>query len=213
MKLLRFTVNPFSANCYIYFDENSGNGVIIDPAAYSVSEQNFILSAVRENNINITHILNTHGHIDHVLGNGFAKDEFKAPVLIHKDDLFLLQNTSAQGRFFGLEIGSPPDPDEFIDEESIVRAGTIPLRFIHTPGHSPGSVCIIDDKNKIVFCGDLIFNGSVGRTDLQGGDMNVLLDSIRNKLFESCSDEYTLLPGHMEQTDIASEKKFNPFLN
>lgn len=212
MKVKQITLNPFSMNCYIYYDENSKDGLIIDPAAFSPAEETSITDFMEQNEININYIINTHGHLDHILGNKFAKDAFNVPIYLHKDDLFLLNNAQAQADLFGLEISDVPAVDKLISEESIIRINNAELKFIHTPGHSPGSVCMIDDKNKNVFCGDLIFKNSVGRTDLQGGSMDVLIDSIKNKLFKVCGDDYTLYPGHMEVTNIGDEKKYNPFL-
>lgn len=212
MKVIQFTLNPFSMNCYIYYDEKSNEGVIIDPAAFSEAEKNKIKKFIEEHGIKIKFIINTHGHLDHILGNKFAKDYFKVPVMMHKDDKFLIDNASEQARFFGLDFPAPPEPDQYITEDTTLKLYDIELKFISTPGHSPGSVCIIDDKNKNVFCGDLIFKNSVGRTDLQGGDMKILIESIKNKLFKICSDDYKLFPGHMEITNIKDEKKFNPFL-
>lgn len=212
MKVKKFTVNPFSMNCYIYYDENSGNAVIIDPAVFAKSEKDALLNFINENNLKVNFIINTHGHIDHILGNKFSKDEFAVPVYMHKGDEFLITAVKEQARFFGLEIPAQPPVDEYITEETVICIGNCFLNFISTPGHSPGSVCIIDKDNKNVFCGDLIFKNSVGRTDLQGGDFNLLLNSVRNKLFRICSDDFRLYPGHMEVTDIKSEKRSNPFL-
>lgn len=199
-------------NCYIYYDETTKDGVIIDPAAFSQEEKNLIVDFIKDQGIKIRYIINTHGHIDHILGNKFAKDTFNVPVLMHKDDEFMISNANEQARFFGLDFPVPPPVDEYITEDSKLNINECELKFISTPGHSPGSVCIIDDKNKIVFCGDLIFKNSIGRTDLQGGDLKVLINSVKNKLFKSVNDDYTLYPGHMEITNVKDEKNHNPFL-
>lgn len=212
MKVIRFPVNPFEMNSYIYYDENTGNGVIFDPAVYYEEEKQTLIKLIEKNNIKIKHIINTHGHLDHILGNKFAKETFNVPIYMHKDDEFLLENAVKQGEMMGIPIDPQPPVDEYLTEDSIIKIGDTEFRFIHTPGHSPGSVCAIDDKNKIVFCGDVVFKNSIGRTDLAGGSMDVLLSSIKNKLFKECDDEYELLPGHMETTNISDEKKHNPFL-
>ncbi len=213
MKTKQFVVNPFQMNCFIYYDENSKEGIIIDPGTYSTEEDNTVINFIEGNKINIKYLINTHGHIDHILGNKFARDTFNVPMLIHKDDLFLVDNSLEQSRMFGIEIAKPPSFDMYITEETELKLGDTKFNFIHTPGHSPGSVCIVDHKNKNVFCGDLIFKNSVGRTDLPMGSFEILLDSINNKLFEKCSDSYNLFPGHMEPTTIFDEKNNNPFLN
>ncbi len=212
MKVKSFLVNPFSMNCYIYYDEVSKESVIIDPGAFSQSEKDSIANFITDNGLKIRYIINTHGHIDHILGNVFAKDTFKVPIYMHKDDEFLITYVNEQARFFGLDFPPPPPVDEFITEDTVLKINGTELKFIHTPGHSPGSVCIIDDKTKTVFCGDLVFKNSVGRTDLQGGDINTLLNSVKNKLFKVCTNDYKLYPGHLETTDVGTEKKFNPFL-
>ncbi len=212
MKVIQIPLNPFAMNCYIYFNEKSGEGIIIDPAASSREEEERLKNLIKENKINIRFILNTHGHLDHILGNKFAKEYFKVPVLMHADDEFMLKNAVSQGTMFGLEIPQQPGVDIFISEDSSVKFDDSELRFIHTPGHSPGSVCIIDDKAKNVFCGDVIFKNSIGRTDLPGGDYDTLISSIQNKLFTNCDDDFSLFPGHMEITNIKDEKRYNPFL-
>lgn len=212
MKVKQIPLNPFSMNCYIYYDESTGDGVIIDPAAFSQSEKNNVTNFISDNGIKVKYIINTHGHIDHILGNKFAKDTFNVPIYMHKDDEFMIRNANEQARFFGLDFPAPPPVDHYINNDTKLNVNESELKFINTPGHSPGSVCIIDDKNKNVFCGDLIFKNSIGRTDLQGGDLKVLIDSVKNKLFKICKDDYKLYPGHMEITNVKNEKKYNPFL-
>ena len=213
MKTKQFVVNPFQMNCFIYYDEDSKEGIIIDPGTYTKEEDSMLKNFVDENKINIKYIINTHGHIDHILGNKFAKDTFNVPMLLHKDDLFLVDNSLEQSKMFGIDISKSPDFDEFITEDTEINLGDTKINFIHTPGHSPGSVCIVDHKNKNIFCGDLIFKNSVGRTDLPMGSFEILLDSIKNKLFEKCQDTYNLYPGHMEPTTILDENNNNPFIN
>jgi glyoxylase-like metal-dependent hydrolase (beta-lactamase superfamily II) len=212
MKIKIFTVNPFQMNCYIYYDDLTREGIIIDPGAYDKHEEDEITEYIKKNNIKLKYIINTHGHIDHVLGNRFAKQAFGCPLLIHKDDLFLLENAKAHGLIFGVDIDDVPLPDKFITEDLIIKLNKTEIKFIHTPGHSPGGVCVVDHINKNIFCGDTIFSESIGRTDLPGGNIDILLDSIKNKLFRQCGDDYTLYPGHMEETTIGLEKKHNPFL-
>jgi hydroxyacylglutathione hydrolase len=212
MKIKKFVINPFQMNCYLYYDETTGDGIIIDPAAFEKYEEDEIIKFINEKNIKIKYIINTHGHIDHVLGNKFAKTNFNCPLLIHFDDLFLLNNSCAQGILYNLKVDKSPEPDKFISEDLIIKFSDTNIHFINTPGHSPGGVCVVDHLNKTVFSGDTIFRETIGRTDLPGGNINILLDSIKNKLFLKCDDDYTLYPGHMEETTIGYEKKYNPFL-
>lgn len=211
MKIKTFCVNPFAMNCYIYYDEASKDGIIIDPGAYNDFEKEEISSFVDLEMLNINFILNTHGHIDHILGNAWTKEKWNVPLLMHKDDLPLIENSLTQGAMFGVVFHQPPMPDKFVDESNEIKFANTILKIIHTPGHSPGSVCFVDEKEKLIFGGDCLFRGSVGRTDLWLGDMDVLLDSIQRKMFAYC-DDFVVYPGHMEETTLGWEKKTNPFL-
>lgn len=211
MKIKIFSVNPFEMNCYVYYDENSGEGVIIDPGAYTDDEKKEISDFISSNNIQIKYILNTHGHIDHVLGNNWAKDTFNVPLYIHKNDLPMLEKAIEQGEMYGIPITKSPKPDKLIDERDIIKFGDCTFNIIHTPGHSPGGVCFVDEKNKIIIAGDTIFHGSIGRTDLPGGDMETLINSIKSKILKY-ADDFVLYPGHYEQTTVGEEKALNPFL-
>ena len=212
MKVFQIPVTPFVMNCYIYFHENTKEGVIFDPAAYSPDEENQIKKIIEDNGIKIKYIINTHGHIDHIIGNKFAKDYFKVPILMNEKDMPFYKNVLKQGEMFGLDVTEPPPVDEFIDENSKIKVGDIEFKILHTPGHSPGSLTFIDDTNKNIFCGDVIFKDSIGRTDLMFGDYDELMNSINNILLPAVQDDYTLHPGHMEITTVGREKKFNPFL-
>jgi hydroxyacylglutathione hydrolase len=212
MKIKKFVINPFRMNCYIYYDKITNEGIIIDPATYDKHEEDEIINFVESKKIKLRYVINTHGHIDHVLGNKFAKSCFNIPLLIHKDDLFLIEDAKMHGLIFGIDIDDVPPPDDFITEGLIIKLNNTEINFIHTPGHSPGGVCIVDYANKNIFCGDIIFKGTIGRTDLLGGNMDVLLNSIKNKLFLKCDNDFILYPGHMEETTIEKEKKYNLFL-
>lgn len=212
MKIKAFTVNPFQMNSYVYHCENTLEGVLIDPGYHTFHEKDVLLKYLHDNKINIKFILMTHGHVDHVLGNGFAVKVFGVDSYIHKDDLFLYDNAKAQGEFYGIQFENLPAVSKFIMKDTIIKVGENELNFIHTPGHSPGGVCITDNIEKVIFCGDVIFRASIGRTDLPGGDYDTLLHSIKHKLFEVCTDEYELYPGHMGMTNVGDEKKYNPFL-
>jgi len=212
MRTDKILLNPFRINCYIYWDESSKEGILIDPAAYHPDEENALKDLVSKSGIIIKYIINTHGHIDHILGNSFAKSYFKVPVLIHKDDEVIVKNTLQYSEYFGLEIKEIPPFDSFIDETSKINAGKSQLTFLHTPGHSPGSICIMDEKNKNVFTGDVLFFESIGRTDLQGGDYEELINSIKKKLLVLCGDDFKIYPGHGETSTIGYERRNNPFL-
>ena len=212
MKIKKFIVNPFQMNCYLYYDDITFDAILIDPGVYTPDDRNELISFVSKNNIKIKYIINTHGHLDHILGNRFAKNSFEAPLLIHKEDLFLLERSKEQGKRYGIDIEPSPQPDKFITEDLILEIGKNKIEFIHTPGHTPGSICIVNHDDKKIFCGDLIFKDSIGRTDLPGGDYDILMNSINNKLFVLCNNDYALYPGHLEDTTIGEEKRNNPYL-
>jgi hydroxyacylglutathione hydrolase len=206
-----FPVNPFQMNCYIYYDENSKEGIIIDPGAHFDEEKKSITDFISSNKIIIKSIINTHGHIDHVLGNKWAKDVFNVPLYINFEDEWLLKNAPQQGAMFGIQIEDSPEPDFNLTENDEIKFGNCVLKVIQTPGHSPGGICLVDYENKKVFVGDCIFLGSIGRTDLWKGDSDLLLASIKQKLL-TLPDDFVLYPGHYEPTTVIDEKNNNPFL-
>ncbi len=212
MKIKTFVVNPFQMNSYVYYCENSGEGMAIDPGYYTKYEQDEIVDFLNEHRIRIKYIINTHGHVDHVLGNDFAEEQFGVNSYLHADDLFLYERAEQQGLLYGINVGRLPAIKNFLSENDVFRLGGNTVKVIHTPGHSPGGVCLYDSTEKIIFCGDLVFSQSIGRTDLPGGDYDTLIGSIKKKLFNVFDDDYRLFPGHMEYTTIGRERADNPFL-
>jgi glyoxylase-like metal-dependent hydrolase (beta-lactamase superfamily II) len=212
MKIKVFPVNPYRMNSYLYYDEINLEGFIIDPGYSSDEEFNAVYNFIIKNNIKINCIINTHGHIDHIAGVNSVREKFGINSYLHRDDIFLVDTITEYSGMFGFELTEKPIINEFLTENLELSAGDLKLSFIHTPGHSPGGVCAVDHQNKIVFCGDLIFRNSIGRTDLPGGNTEILYYSIRNKLFGQCTDDYILCPGHMETSTIYEEKNFNQFL-
>ena len=212
MKVKVFTVNSYRMNSYIYYDDINLEGFIIDPGYATEDEFITVFDFIRKNNIKINCIINTHGHIDHIAGINSVRDTFGIKSYLHKNDIFLTESILDYSEMFGFELNEKPVIDEYITENLELTAGDIRLKFIHTPGHSPGGICAVDHVNKTVFCGDLLFRNSIGRTDLPGGSTEILLDSIVNKLFRECQDDYIVCPGHMEATTIYEEKNFNQFL-
>jgi hydroxyacylglutathione hydrolase len=199
-------------NSYVYYCEEMMEGIIIDPGYFEKYEEDKLMDFVNKSGIRITKILMTHGHVDHVMGNTFARDTFEVKSYLHKEDKFLYDNADNQGSLFGICIRPLPETESFTDDGTKFDIGKNVLRVLHTPGHSPGGVCFIDDAEKTIFPGDLIFRNSIGRTDLAGGDYDKLINSIKKRLFASCGDDYKIYPGHMEPTTVGQEKKYNPFL-
>jgi hydroxyacylglutathione hydrolase len=199
-------VGPIMANCFIVGCERTKSAVVIDPG----DEANKILMALAQSKLTVKYILNTHGHFDHVGGNQKMKDATQAEILIHKADEPMLGMLSSFGASFGLNVDNSPPADRTIDEGDKITFGDITLKVIHTPGHSPGGVSFYTDG--IVFVGDTLFAGSIGRTDFPGGDFNTLISSIKNKLFP-LGDEVRVYTGHGPDTTIGMEKRYNPFLH
>jgi len=201
---------PFYKNGYVVGCERTRDGVIIDPG----DEVDGLLAAVRDHGLTITCILLTHAHIDHITGVATAKDALDAPVYLHKDDLFLYDGVEQQGAMFGFKVRPQPPIDVFYDLTPI-RFGDYEVRVHHTPGHCPGGVCLQVGKmgtpGKDLFVGDTLFAGSIGRTDLPGGDYNTLLRSITDVLFP-LGDDAAVHSGHGPETTIGRERSSNPFV-
>ncbi len=197
-------VGPIMANCYILGCEDTKEAVVVDPGG----DADKILLKLADLGLKVKYIINTHGHFDHVGANKKMKDATGAPILIHKGDAPMLNQLVAAAASFGLSAENSPPPDKNIDDGDIISFGNIELKVIHTPGHSPGGVALHTDE--IVIVGDTLFAGSIGRTDLPGGDYDTLISSVRQKLFV-LPDDTKVLCGHGPETTIGREKKFNPF--
>lgn len=200
-------VEPFFKNGFVVGCEDTREGVLIDPG----DDVDLLLEAAREHRLTITSILLTHAHLDHVTGVGRAKAALGVPVWLHQDDNFLYERAVEQGQMFGLRVEPQPPVDHFYDGEGPLTFGRYEVRVLHTPGHCPGGVCLAIGKEPVLFVGDTLFAGSIGRTDLPGGDLDTLLRSIREVLF-SFPDSAVVWPGHGEPTTIGREKRTNPFL-
>jgi hydroxyacylglutathione hydrolase len=204
---------PFMKNGFVLGCEETREGVLIDPGD-EVDELLEIISAER---LTINAILLTHAHMDHIVGVGPAKEALQAPVYLHPDDLELYNHAVDQGLMFGLEVEQPPPVDAFYRPNSRFTFGRYEVHVHHTPGHSPGGVCLqvgrADDPTHgtLLIVGDTLFAGSIGRTDLPGGDLDVLLRSIRAVLF-AFGDDAIVWPGHGPKTTIGQERRANPFL-
>src|ERR1035437_6366187 len=205
-----FTFNPFSENTYILYDETK-ECVIIDPGCYDNNERQELVDFIKSEEFKPVKLLNTHGHIDHVLGNSFVAKKYNIGLEIHKEDLQMLHSIPQVSHLYGLNAEESIEPTAFLNEGDIVKFGNSSLEILFIPGHSPGSICFVSKEDKFIIGGDVLFHGSIGRTDLPGGDHEALLSNIREKLFV-LGDDFVVFSGHGEQTSIGFEKKHNPFL-
>lgn len=206
-----FVFNPFQENTYVVYNE-SRECLIFDPGCYFKEEQEKLIGFISEHQLKPTCIVHTHGHVDHALGVNVIKDRFKIEAVMHADDLEVLRRSSDFGANIGIEVDQPSDPERFIQEGETLQLGNAVFEVIHVPGHSPGSVAMLNKEDKIVFVGDVLFKQGIGRTDLMGGDFDTLLASIRKKLF-TLDEKVVVYPGHGEPTTIGEEKRENPFVN
>jgi len=197
-------VGRLQTNCYIL--ASKGEALVVDPG----DEAPRVVRYVNDLKAKLKTIVATHAHFDHVLGVTELKTQTGAPFLIHKDDLETLEAMQERVRmFFGLKVPAPPKVDSFLKEGASLEFGDETLRVLHTPGHSPGSISLVGDG--YVMTGDALFNQSIGRTDLPGGDFDTLINSIKSKLF-GLQDDTMVYPGHGPETSIGDEKLANPFV-
>lgn len=206
-EIYQMPLGPLQTNCYFLGCEDTMEAAIIDPAwnGRQIAE-----TAVEKGYI-ITHILLTHAHFDHVGGLAELKQETNAPIFIHPDAVAMLQNATSSATYFGLSMPTPPEADNLLAENDVIQVGELELRVLFTPGHAPGHVCFYLESHHVLFDGDVLFQQSIGRTDLPGGNMKMLMENIRQKLL-ILPDETNVLSGHGPATTIGQEKAWNPFL-
>jgi hydroxyacylglutathione hydrolase len=205
MILETLTVGPFQENCYVIGD--GASGAIVDPG----DEAARIALAVEQTGLEIGQILVTHAHIDHVGAVAALADEYACPVLMHAEAEPMLQQLPTQAMMMGLRFGKVPAVDRHIQDGEILEVGSLRLESLYTPGHAPGHLAFYVESEGLVLSGDALFAGSVGRTDLFGGDMEVLVRSINERLL-TLPDETRVYPGHGPRTTIGDERAYNPFL-
>jgi glyoxylase-like metal-dependent hydrolase (beta-lactamase superfamily II) len=207
-----FAVGPIQANCVLLGDADAGELVVIDPG----EEAERIVEHIRASGLRPTAILHTHGHLDHVGGTAELARLLggKLPIGLHPDEIELYRNAPLQARLFGLEVDTPPEPDLMLRHGDTVSVGSFELEVRHTPGHSPGGVCFIDSSGNqpLAIVGDVLFAGSIGRTDLMGGSFHVLEQSIREQLY-TLPDATRVTCGHGPDTTIGRERTSNPFVS
>lgn len=212
LKVKQFTFNPFGENTYLIIDKETGYAVLVDPGMFNQRERDEFDNYVGGNDLKIQQIVNTHLHLDHCFGDNYVRDRYGVKIYASVSDAPLGEQVPAQGLKFGLKI--QPEAvriDEPLKDGDIIKIGDCGLHVIEVPGHSPGGIALYCPQGKFVLTGDSLFRGSIGRTDLPGGDHSLLVKSVKDKLF-SLPDDTRVLPGHEGMTTIGEEKKFNPFV-
>lgn len=212
IQIQKFTFNLFSENTFVLWDDESKECAIVDPGCSDSSEEQILEKFITENNLTVKYLINTHCHIDHILGCEFVKNKFNPIYLAPELDIPLLQNAKMQASFVGMDFSFSILPDEYLTEDKKIYLGKSEFLFLFTPGHTPGEFCIYIPEIKTCISGDVLFFDSIGRTDLWGGNFDTLLKSINEKLL-TLPDETIIYPGHGESSTIGREKKLNPFLN
>lgn len=207
-----FCFNPFQENTYILYNEQN-ECIIIDPGMYGSQEEMELDSFITANFLTPVHLINTHCHIDHILGIRYCVDKYKLPFQCHHNELPVLANGRASAAMFGIRYNDDaPAPDHYIHQGDTIHLGSESLIALFTPGHSPGSLSFYSAQNGFVIAGDTLFNRSIGRTDLPGGDYLTLMNAIKTELF-TLPESTVVYSGHGPQTTIGDEKKLNPYLS
>lgn len=205
-----FTFGPFQENTYVLFDE-SKECIIIDPGCYDNAERAELAAFIADKKLTPVRLINTHCHLDHVFGNGFVAEKYHLKLEINKYDQPVLDSFLKTCNLYGLNAEPSPAPSVYLAEGDNISFGNSTLEILFTPGHSPGSITFYNKEQKFMVAGDVLFYGSIGRTDLPGGNFETLISSIKDKLFP-LGDDFKVYSGHGPETNIGFERKNNPFL-
>jgi glyoxylase-like metal-dependent hydrolase (beta-lactamase superfamily II) len=204
-----FEFNPLQENTYVLFDETK-ECVIVDPGCYGRDEEQELVAFIESNDLKVKMLLNTHCHVDHVLGNSFVKQKFGVKLFIHRIEEIVLKSVKVYAPHYGIHGYQEAEPDEFLDESSVIRFGNQQFSVLFVPGHSPGHVAFYHAESRSLIAGDVLFYNSIGRTDLPGGNYDTLIQSIHQKVF-TLPDDVSVFPGHGPKTTVGFEKRTNPF--
>ena len=206
-----FVFNSFGENTFVLHDE-TGDCIIIDPGCSNRAEEQKLESYITDNKLKPTALINTHFHVDHILGNHFVCETYNLVPTGHREGEHFWDTSKQYGAMYGINLDNVRKTEIFIEDGDIVRFGDSQLEVRYTPGHADGSICLVSHEQKFVVSGDVLFQESIGRTDLPTGDFDVLMDSIAKKLF-TLGDDYIVYPGHGPETSIGHEKMANPFIS
>ena len=202
--------NPFQENTYVVWDA-TGECVIIDAGCYSAAEERKLTDLIREKGLKPVLALNTHGHVDHILGVPYVTDTYSVPFALHGDDGFLVDSCVEHGKLYGFQVGSVPTIERDLKGVDELTFGETTLKLIHTPGHTPGHICIFEPVSRVLFSGDTLFRESIGRTDLPGGNYSWIMRSILDKILPLGGD-VEFHPGHGPKSTLGHEALYNPFI-
>ena len=205
-----FEFNPFSENTYVLYDETK-ECIIVDPGCYNKQENDILSQFIEEEKLTPVKLVLTHGHIDHIFGNAFVHEKYGLPPEAHMQTRELLRLAGQMAHLYGLNYVESPEIAVELEEGGTITFGNTQLDIIWVPGHSPDSICLLNHKEKVAVVGDVLFRGSIGRTDLPGGDYNILITGIKEKLL-SLPDDWIIYNGHGPNTVIGHERRTNPFL-
>ena len=211
IKVKVFTFNLFFENTLVLWDDKTKEATVIDPGNSSLDEEKTLADFISSEDLKVKYLINTHCHIDHILGCKFVKEKYNPVYYAPEKDIPLLEHAQQQAQLFDIILDEPPKPDQLITETTELFLGNSKLVFLFTPGHTPGEYCIYLEEEKICITGDVLFNESIGRTDLWGGDYNTLINSLEKKLL-ILQDEVEIFPGHGATSTIGYERQNNPFL-
>ena len=205
-----FTFNMFQVNSFVINDETN-ECVIIDPGCYITAETSKLKNYIEKSGFKPVLLINTHCHIDHILGNKFVFEEYGLKPLLHNEELVVLTSANEFSKMLNLPDPESPLADTFLQDNQVIKFGNSELEVIFTPGHTPGHISLYSEENKFIICGDVLFDGSIGRTDLPGGDYLTLIRSIKTRILP-LGDDITVYSGHGDTTTTGKERNSNPFL-
>ncbi len=205
MFIERIPAGVYAVNCYIFADDKTNKAVVVDPGG----DVDKIIEVLENNDLKLNYIILTHGHGDHIGGVEELRDKTQAPIYIHKDDAYMLRDANINHSTAIVGSKVEIEPDHLLEDGEALDLGELKLNFIHTPGHTKGGMCI--EVENALFTGDTLFANSIGRTDLEGGNQEELIDSIKNKLFV-LNEELTVFPGHGPASTLRIEKATNPYI-
>ncbi|MCX2742893.1 MBL fold metallo-hydrolase [Mangrovivirga sp. M17] len=210
MKIHTFTFNPFYENTFVVANDN-GDCMIIDPGCYEKEEKEILDNFISKNNYQVKKLINTHCHIDHVLGNAHVKKKYNVDLEGHENDIETLKAVETYAPAYGFANYESTEMNTYLKEGDTVNLGDDKFEVLFVPGHAPGHIALYNKIEKVLIGGDVLFNGSIGRTDLPGGDFDTLAKSIKEKIY-TLPDDVTVYCGHGEATSIGKEKVSNPFV-